>query len=105
MTSHNALRTFIRQESSITKNVLDSQQIYNPENIELLLDDKVSYAKKRFKPMQENKYHTQNLREKELEQLCANIKQQNCIIQKSYMSFLMPFFSSYHIMNMKVLEA
>ena len=46
MTSHNALRTFIRQESSITKNVLDSQQIYNPENIELLLDDKISYAKK-----------------------------------------------------------
>ena len=46
MTSHNALRTFIWQESSMIENVLVLQQICNPENIELLLDDKISCAEK-----------------------------------------------------------
>ena len=62
MTSHNALRTFIRQESSITENVLVSQQICNTENTELLLNEKISYAEKTLEPTQENKSHIQILK-------------------------------------------
>lgn len=58
MASQNALGAFTTKESSITENVLASQQICNPENRELLLDDKIFYAEK---PTQENKSHIKNL--------------------------------------------
>ena len=60
-TSHIAFGAFTTKESSITENVFVSQQICNPENIELLLDDKTFYVEKTFKPTQENKSHIKNL--------------------------------------------
>ena len=93
MSSHNGLGKFTRKESSITENVLVSQQICNPENIELLLDDKIFYAEKTFKPTQENKSHIQNLKGARaiMRTLLANIEQQNLIIRKSYLYFLCLF--------------
>ena len=75
MTSHIAFRTLIRQKFSISENVVVSQQICNPENIELLLKDKdtrkqISHAKPK---KSWNNYV--------VFALSANIEQQNCIIR------------------------
>ena len=69
MTSQNALTTFVRQESSITENVLVSQQIYYSENIELLLDKKYLIQKKPLCPRKKTNltYRTK----KDLEQFCG----------------------------------
>ena len=79
-----------------------SQEICNPENLEYCWMRKY-YIEKMFEPTQENKSHIQNLKGARINiwTLLANIDQQNHLRRKS---FLMPFLSLCHIMNMKVPE-